>query len=61
MLSKRIMKIPVVLILIRKPMAYFIRGIGLVKTIEDIQRIVVKSNSSGISGADKRCSHGAIW
>jgi len=32
----------------KKPTAYFIRGIGLVKTIEDIQKIVVKSNSSGI-------------
>nr|WP_321373533.1 CusA/CzcA family heavy metal efflux RND transporter [uncultured Bacteroides sp.] len=32
----------------KKPMAYFIRGIGLVKTIEDIQKIVVKSNSSGM-------------
>ena len=32
----------------KKPTAYFIRGIGLVKTLEDIQKIVVKSNSSGI-------------
>ena len=32
----------------KKPNAYFIRGIGLVKTIEDIEKIVVKSNSSGI-------------
>jgi cobalt-zinc-cadmium resistance protein CzcA len=32
----------------KKPTAYFIRGIGLVKTIEDIEKIVVKSNSSGI-------------
>ncbi len=31
----------------KKPTAYFIRGIGLVKTIEDIEKIVVKSNPSG--------------
>ncbi|MDP4226543.1 MAG: efflux RND transporter permease subunit, partial [Bacteroidota bacterium] len=30
------------------PNAYFIRGIGLVKNLEDIGRIVVKTNSSGI-------------
>lgn len=32
----------------KKPNAYFIRGIGLVKTIDDIEKIVVKVNSSGI-------------
>jgi cobalt-zinc-cadmium resistance protein CzcA len=32
----------------KKPTAYFIRGIGLVKTIDDIEKIVVKSNASGI-------------
>jgi cobalt-zinc-cadmium resistance protein CzcA len=32
----------------KKPNAYFIRGIGLIKTIEDIEKIVVKTNSSGI-------------
>jgi len=32
----------------KKPNAYFIRGIGLVKTIDDIEKIVVKSNASGI-------------
>jgi cobalt-zinc-cadmium resistance protein CzcA len=32
----------------KKPTAYFIRGIGRVKTLEDIEKIVVKSNSSGI-------------
>lgn len=32
----------------KKPNAYFIRGIGLVKTIEDIEKIVVSSKSSGI-------------
>jgi cobalt-zinc-cadmium resistance protein CzcA len=32
----------------KKPTAYFIRGIGLVKTIEDIEKIVVKTSSSGI-------------
>lgn len=32
----------------KKPKAYFIRGIGLVKTLEDIENIVVKSNSSGM-------------
>ncbi len=32
----------------KKPTAYFIRGIGMVKTPEDIERIVVKSNASGI-------------
>ena len=32
----------------KKPNAYFIRGIGLVKTIEDIEKIVVKTGSSGI-------------
>ncbi len=32
----------------KKPNAYFIRGVGLVKTIEDIEKIVVKTNSSGI-------------
>jgi cobalt-zinc-cadmium resistance protein CzcA len=32
----------------KKPNAYFIRGIGLVKTIEDIEKIVIKTSSSGI-------------
>jgi cobalt-zinc-cadmium resistance protein CzcA len=32
----------------KKPNAYFIRGIGLVKTIEDIEKIVVKTSNSGI-------------
>lgn len=32
----------------KKPTAYFIRGIGLVKSLEDIERIVVKNNASGI-------------
>jgi cobalt-zinc-cadmium resistance protein CzcA len=32
----------------KKPNAYFIRGIGLVKTIADIEKIVVKNNASGI-------------
>jgi len=32
----------------KKPTAYFIRGIGLVKTIEDIEKIVVKTTDSGI-------------
>jgi len=32
----------------KKPNAYFIRGIGLVKTLEDIEKIVVKSNGSGM-------------
>jgi len=32
----------------KKPTAYFIRGIGLVKTLEDIEKILVKTNSSGI-------------
>ena len=32
----------------KKPNAYFIRGIGLVKTLEDIEKIVVKSNASGM-------------
>ena len=32
----------------KKPNAYFIRGIGLVSSIEDIKSIVVKSNPNGI-------------
>ncbi len=32
----------------KKPTAYFIRGIGLVKTQEDIEKIVVKTNASGM-------------
>jgi len=32
----------------KKPTAYFIRGIGLVKTLEDIGMIVVKNNPSGV-------------
>jgi len=32
----------------KKPTAYFIRGIGLIKTLEDIGKIVVKTNASGI-------------
>ena len=32
----------------KNPNAYFIRGIGLVKTIDDIEKIVVKTNNSGI-------------
>ena len=31
----------------KKPNAYFIRGIGMVKTFEDIENIVVKSQSNG--------------
>ena len=32
----------------KNPTAYFIRGIGLVKSLDDIEKIVVKSNTSGI-------------
>ena len=32
----------------KNPTAYFIRGIGLVKSLEDIEKIVVNRNSSGI-------------
>jgi heavy metal efflux system protein len=32
----------------KNPNAYFIRGIGLVKTLEDIEKIVVRSDNSGI-------------
>ncbi|MDD2798567.1 MAG: CusA/CzcA family heavy metal efflux RND transporter [Bacteroidales bacterium] len=32
----------------KNPTAYFIRGIGLVKSIADIEKIVVKTNPSGI-------------
>jgi cobalt-zinc-cadmium resistance protein CzcA len=32
----------------KNPTAYFIRGIGLVKNLEDIEKIVVRSNISGI-------------
>jgi len=32
----------------KKPTAYFIRGIGLVKSLEDIEKIVVKINPSGM-------------
>jgi heavy metal efflux system protein len=32
----------------KKPNAYFIRGIGLVKTLEDIEKIVIKTSISGI-------------
>jgi len=32
----------------KNPTAYFIRGIGLVKTLDDIEKIVVKSSPSGI-------------
>jgi cobalt-zinc-cadmium resistance protein CzcA len=32
----------------KKPTAYFIRGIGLVKTLDDIEKIVVRNNPSGI-------------
>lgn len=32
----------------KKPTAYFIRGIGLVKNLEDIGKIVVKNNESGM-------------
>ncbi|MEI6575623.1 MAG: CusA/CzcA family heavy metal efflux RND transporter [Bacteroidota bacterium] len=32
----------------KKPNAYFIRSIGLVKTLDDIEKIVVKNNVSGI-------------
>lgn len=32
----------------KNPTAYFIRGIGLVKSLEDIEKIVVKNNASGI-------------
>jgi heavy metal efflux pump (cobalt-zinc-cadmium) len=31
----------------KKPTAYFIRGIGLVKSLEDIEKIVVKSSPAG--------------
>ncbi len=32
----------------KNPTAYFIRGIGLVKSLEDIERIVVKTTESGV-------------
>ena len=32
----------------KKPTAYFIRGIGLIKSLEDIEKIVVKTNTSGM-------------
>lgn len=32
----------------KKPTAYFIRSIGLVKTIDDVEKIVVKTSSSGM-------------
>jgi cobalt-zinc-cadmium resistance protein CzcA len=32
----------------KKPTAYFIRGIGLIKSPEDIEKIIVKTSSSGI-------------
>lgn len=32
----------------KNPTAYFIRGIGLVKSLDDIEKIVVKSSASGI-------------
>lgn len=32
----------------KNPTAYFIRGIGLVKSLEDIEKIVVRTNNSGI-------------
>jgi cobalt-zinc-cadmium resistance protein CzcA len=32
----------------KNPNAYFIRGIGLVKSIDDIEKIVVKTNNQGI-------------
>ena len=32
----------------KNPTAYFIRGIGLVKTIEDIEKILVKTTDSGV-------------
>ena len=32
----------------KKPTAYFIRGIGLIKSLDDIEKIVVKTNPSGI-------------
>jgi len=32
----------------KNPTAYFIRGIGLVKSLDDIEKIVVKSSTSGI-------------
>ncbi len=32
----------------KKPTAYFIRGIGLVKTIDDIENIVVKTSKNGL-------------
>ena len=32
----------------KKPSAYFIRGIGLVKTLSDIEKIVVRTSNSGV-------------
>jgi len=32
----------------KKPNAYFIRGIGLIKTLEDIEKIAIKSTTSGM-------------
>jgi heavy metal efflux system protein len=32
----------------KQPTAYFIRGIGLVKSLDDIEKIVIKNNSSGM-------------
>ena len=45
----------------KNPTAYFIRGIGLVKTLDDIEKIVVKTTSSGIpvlSGILQQCNSG---
>lgn len=32
----------------KKPTSYFIRGLGLIKTLEDVEKIQIKSSSSGI-------------
>ncbi len=44
----------------KNPTAYFIRGIGLVKTLEDIEKIVVKTTSSGIPVLDQGYCSSAI-
>ena len=45
----------------KKPTAYFIRGIGLVKSLEDIEKIVVKTTRFRSSGTNQGYSNCSVW
>jgi cobalt-zinc-cadmium resistance protein CzcA len=45
----------------KKPNAYFIRGIGLVTSLEDVKNIAVKNTNGSIPIFIKRCCRVRFW